>query len=84
MKITKNLRISIVFMASVLVSTMLCISLLYQLASRSSQTAMQTGMHHNMDTYLQAELSTVQEFVTSSASLQQISYCKRLFEESER
>ena len=66
MKITKNLRISIVFMASVLVSTMLCISLLYQLASRSSQTAMQTGMHHNMDTYLQAELSTVQEFVTSS------------------
>ena len=53
-------------MASVLVSTMLCISLLYQLASRSSQTAMQTGMHHNMDTYLQAELSTVQEFVTSS------------------
>ena len=66
MKITKNLRISIVFMASVLVSTMLCISLLYQLASRSSRTAMQTGMQHNMETYLQAEISTVQEFVTSS------------------
>ena len=66
MKITKNLRTSIVFMMSVLVSTVLCITLLYQLASRSSQTAMQTGMQHNMDTYLQAEVSTIQEFITSS------------------
>lgn len=66
MNITKNLKISIIFMTSVLVSTVLCISLLYQLASHSSQTAIHTGMRHNMDTYLQAETSAVQDFVSSS------------------
>lgn len=66
MNITKNLKISIIFMTSVLVSTVLCISLLYQLASHSSQTAIHTGMRHNMDTYLQAEASAVQDFVSSS------------------
>lgn len=66
MKLAKNLKISIAFMGSVILSTLLCISLLYQLASHSSQEALQTGMQHNMDTYLQAELSTVQEFVTTS------------------
>lgn len=66
MNITKNLKISIIFMTSVLVSTVLCISLLYQLASHSSQTAIHTSMRHNMDTYLQAETSAVQDFVSSS------------------
>ena len=66
MNITKNLKISSIFMTSVLVSTVLCISLLYQLASHSSQAAIHTGMQHNMDTYLQAETSTVQDFVSSS------------------
>lgn len=66
MNITKNLKISIIFMTSVLVSTVLCISLLYQLASHSSQTAIHTGMRHNMDTYLQAETSAIQGFVSSS------------------
>ena len=50
MNITKNLKISSIFMTSVLVSTVLCISLLYQLASHSSQAAIHTGMQHNMDT----------------------------------
>ena len=66
MNITKNLKISSIFMTSVLVSTVLCISLLYQLASHSSQAAIHTGMQHNMDTYLQAETSAVQDFVSSS------------------
>lgn len=66
MKLAKNLKISIAFMGSVILSTLLCISLLYQLASHSSQETLQTSMQHNMDTYLQAELSTVQEFVTTS------------------